>query len=167
MEKLFPKSQFGLITLHRPSNVDDLSRLETLMTMLNEISNSIPLIFPVHPRTRSKLDQIQFVASPNLHLREPMRYMAFLGLLKNARLVVTDSGGIQEETSYLDVPCVTARDNTERPITVSSGSNVLAGSDPDKIAAACYQQLENPKHSTSIPLWDGHAAKRIVEILTR
>ncbi len=100
-----------------------------------------------------------------LELVEPMGYLEFLGVMKHARLVVTDSGGIQEETSFLDVPCVTARDNTERPITVELGSNVLAGSDPEAVYRAAMAQLKAPKRAREIPLWDGRAADRIVGVL--
>jgi len=159
----FPDRGYGLVTLHRPSNVDDAEKLGGFVSVLERLASELPLVFPIHPRTRSRLSQDGGRPLRGLELVEPMGYLEFLGVMNHARLVVTDSGGIQEETSFLDVPCVTARDNTERPITVDLGSNVLAGSDPEAVYRAALGQLESPKRAREIPLWDGRAAERILE----
>ena len=161
----FPDKGFGLVTLHRPSNVDDSTKLSEFLSVLDRIASDLPLVFPIHPRTRSRLDQNGFAPLRSLRLVEPMGYLEFLGAMKHARIIITDSGGIQEEASFLNVPCVTARDNTERPITVELGSNVLAGSDPEAVYRAAMEQLQNPKQAQKIPLWDGRAAERIVGVL--
>jgi len=162
LQSEFPHGQYGLVTLHRPSNVDDPSHLGSLICALEHLAEQVPLYFPVHPRTAAKIREMGGLTSSGLRLGDPVGYLSFLGLMKNARLVVTDSGGIQEETTFLNVPCVTARDTTERPITLELGSNVLAGSDPERILEACRQQLEDPKQARTIPLWDGRTAKRIL-----
>jgi len=165
LESEFPVREFGLVTLHRPSNVDDAATLNSFIRMLDELSRRLPLLFPVHPRTRSKINELCVHVNGRLQFTEPLGYLSFLGLLEKARLVVTDSGGIQEETSFLGVPCVTARDNTERPITAELGTNILAGKEPEKVLVASLKQLESPKKGTPIPLWDGKAAERIVQII--
>ncbi len=162
--------QFALLTLHRPSNVDDKAVFAGLVGALGAISERIPLIFPVHPRTRQRLTQFgldeELTRWPNLKLVEPLGYLDFLQCMDNARLVITDSGGIQEETTVLGVPCVTARDNTERPVTVSEGTNVVVGRDPGRLRAAAFQILDGANKPGRIPeLWDGKAAGRIVDIL--
>jgi UDP-N-acetylglucosamine 2-epimerase (non-hydrolysing) len=161
----FPDREYGLVTLHRPSNVDDSVKLNLFLAALERLSLELPLIFPIHPRTRARLADNGGSPLKRLELVEPMGYLEFLGVMKHARLVVTDSGGVQEETSFLNVPCVTARDNTERPITVELGSNVLAGSDPEAVYRAALEQLKSPRRAREIPLWDGRAAERVVGVL--
>ncbi len=143
----FPDKGFGLVTLHRPSNVDDSTKLAGFLSVLDRIASDLPLVFPIHPRTRSRLDQNGFAPLRSLRLVEPMGYLEFLGAMKHARIIITDSGGIQEEASFLNVPCVTARDNTERPITVELGSNVLAGSDPEAVLSGGDGAAREPEAS--------------------
>jgi len=160
--------RYGVVTLHRPSNVDDRHALASVAGALRDIAAELPLIFPVHPRTRAKLDQFGIDLGPDITLAGPQGYMAFLNLWKDAALVLTDSGGLQEETTALGVPCITMRTTTERPVTVDEGSNVLAGTDPVKIVAAARQVLRGEGKEGRRPhLWDGHAAERIVSILAR
>jgi len=170
-------SPYVLVTLHRPSNVDDLPWLQELLTTLSEISSQVQIVFPVHPRTRLALDQIRFTSPAHSRLRlvDPLSYLEFIGLERHAVAVITDSGGIQEETTFLGVPCVTVRENTERPITVSLGTNQLVGHDTGKLSSAIRTILREGFEGNSrkdirasrIPLWDGHAAERIARILVR
>jgi UDP-N-acetylglucosamine 2-epimerase (non-hydrolysing) len=158
--------RYGVVTLHRPGNVDAADVFARIADALNAISQALPLIFPVHPRTRASLEKFGVQLSPSVTLAGPQSYMAFLDLWKDAALVLTDSGGLQEETTALGVPCVTLRDNTERPVTVEEGSNVLAGSDPDAILAHVQAILRGEgKRGRRPQLWDGHAAERIVAVL--
>ena len=160
--------QFGVLTLHRPSNVDSTDKLAELLGGIDAISAKVPVVFPVHPRTQQRLAQAGIKTHPQLKLIPPIGYLDFLCLLSKATLVLTDSGGIQEETTALGVPCLTLRENTERPITISEGTNQLIGTDPAKIVAAADAILSgNGKPGRIPPLWDGHASKRIVEILLR
>jgi UDP-N-acetylglucosamine 2-epimerase (non-hydrolysing) len=160
--------RYGVVTLHRPSNVDDAANLTRIAGALKEISAELPLIFPVHPRTRANLEKFGIDLGPNITLAGPQAYMAFLNLWKDAAVVLTDSGGLQEETTALGVPCVTIRENTERPVTVDEGSNVLAGTDPVAIMAEARKVLRGEGKQGKRPhLWDGKAAERIVAILTR
>jgi UDP-N-acetylglucosamine 2-epimerase (non-hydrolysing) len=158
---------FGVVTLHRPSNVDVDETLASLMRALQDVSTQLPLIFPVHPRTRQKL--LQFVSNDSqLRLIEPLGYLDFLALLSRARIVLTDSGGIQEETTALGIPCLTLRENTERPITVTTGTNHIVGHDFEKVALLTREVLSGDGKPGQQPeLWDGHASERIVEILLR
>jgi UDP-N-acetylglucosamine 2-epimerase (non-hydrolysing) len=159
-------ARYGVVTLHRPSNVDDPVALANIAGALKEIAAQLPLIFPVHPRTRAKLDAFNIDLGPNVTLVGPQGYMAFLNLWKDAVLVLTDSGGLQEETTALGVPCITMRTSTERPVTVDEGSNVLAGTDPHAIVACARSILRGEGKQGRRPhLWDGHAAERIVAIL--
>lgn len=162
-------SNYGVLTLHRPSNVDDPNCLRTLLETIGNISKKIPLVFPVHPRTAQKIKDanLQSLISKNgIYAVEPLSYLELLGLMKNATLVLTDSGGIQEETTALGVPCITLRENTERPITITNGTNTLAGTDRNKILEAADDILKSGGKSGRIPeLWDGHAAERIVTYL--
>ena len=159
-------ARYGVITLHRPSNVDDAAMMARIGGALREISNELPLIFPVHPRTRANLAKFCIDLGPNITLVGPQAYMAFLNLWKDAAVVLTDSGGMQEETTALGVPCITIRENTERPITVQEGSNVLAGTDPAVIVAEARKVLRGEGKQGQRPqLWDGNAAVRIVDIL--
>lgn len=161
-------ARYGVVTLHRPGNVDDADALANVAGALKEISLELPLIFPVHPRTRARLDQFNIDLGPHIRLVGPQGYMAFLNLWKDATLVLTDSGGLQEETTALGVPCITMRTTTERPVTVDEGSNVLAGLDPAVIVASARQILRGEGKQGRRPhLWDGHAAERIVAILAR
>jgi UDP-N-acetylglucosamine 2-epimerase (non-hydrolysing) len=159
---------FGVLTLHRPSNVDSTEKLAELLGTIDAIADQVPIVFPVHPRTQQRLTQGGIKHRPQLHLIPPLGYLDFLCLLSNATLALTDSGGIQEETTALGVPCLTLRENTERPVTVSQGTNVLVGTNPSKIVAATELILRGDgKAGRTPPLWDGHAAERIVEILLR
>lgn len=163
---LEPEAQFVLVTLHRPANVDDPETLSRHLSVLRELATRVPVIFPVHPRTRRRVAGI--TDSPGLHLIEPLGYLQFLGLEKRAKLVITDSGGVQEETTYLGVPCLTVRPNTERPITVTEGTNIVVGTAPEILLRAAHEQLISPKRSGKVPpLWDGHTADRIADVFAR
>lgn len=194
--------EYGVITLHRPSNVDDKENLQNILEALNEISKDLPLIFPVHPRTRGRISEFGLnhlvsnppeshhtsvrVGSDPLWKREaewgfkggkggfgkavfiidPLGYLDFLKLMKESRIVFTDSGGIQEETTVLGIPCLTLRYNTERPVTITSGTNSLVGADRERIINEARKRLNGFSTQYSIPpLWDGHAAERIVDII--
>jgi UDP-N-acetylglucosamine 2-epimerase (non-hydrolysing) len=158
--------RYGVVTLHRPSNVDDSETLARIIGALREIAAELPLIFPVHPRTRANLEKFGIDPGPGISLIGPQPYMAFLDLWKDAALVLTDSGGLQEETTALGVPCITIRENTERPITVEQGTNVLAGTDPRRIVAEARRVLAGGGRQGRRPqLWDGRAAERIVAVL--
>jgi len=166
------KRGYGLVTLHRPSNVDREDIFGGLVRALGTISESLPLLFSVHPRTEKSLHQTPHLASAlakaNITLTPPLGYESFLSLLSSARLVLTDSGGIQEETTCLGVPCLTLRENTERPITITSGTNRLVGSDPDKVVAAASAVLSSAMPKASRPrLWDGKSAGRILPVIAR
>ena len=159
---------FAVLTLHRPSNVDSAQTLEQLLSAIDAVAEELPVIFPVHPRTQDRLKDTHAKHHPRLRLIPPIGYLDFLCLLERAALVLTDSGGIQEETTALGVPCLTLRENTERPITVTEGTNQLVGQDPVRIVAAAREVLAGKTKSGQVPqLWDGHAAERIVEILLR
>ncbi|MGK5080784.1 non-hydrolyzing UDP-N-acetylglucosamine 2-epimerase [Janthinobacterium sp. HLX7-2] len=156
---------YGLLTLHRPSNVDDGAQLAALLQALGQLSSQLPLLFPVHPRTRASLRQAgleSLLARHAITCLPPLGYLEMLGLMQAARLVLTDSGGIQEESTALGVPCLTLRDNTERPVTVAEGTNTIAGTDPATIVALARAILDTGgKRGRIPPLWDGHAAERI------
>jgi UDP-N-acetylglucosamine 2-epimerase (non-hydrolysing) len=163
-----PRQGYAVATLHRPSNVDDPERLAQLWDALCTASARLPVVFPVHPRTRAGLQAAGFEAPRGLFLLDPQPYLTFLGLLAGSRVVLTDSGGIQEETTVLGVPCLTLRENTERPITVTLGTNRVVGTEAGRIAPELDQVLAAPMPARpSLPLWDGLAAARIVEILER
>jgi UDP-N-acetylglucosamine 2-epimerase (non-hydrolysing) len=158
--------RYGVVTLHRPSNVDDADTFTRIAGALKEIAAELPLIFPVHPRTRANIEKFGIDLGPNITLAGPQAYMAFLNLWKDAAVVLTDSGGLQEETTALGVPCVTIRENTERPVTVDEGSNVLAGTDPAAIVLEARKILRGEGKQGRRPhLWDGKAAERIVAVL--
>ncbi len=163
--------EYGVITLHRPANVDRPDVLAHLLDVLAEISRQLPLVFPVHPRTRQRLDDFGLSdrlsqASGIIELK-PLGYLDFLALTSQSKLIVTDSGGLQEESTALGIPCLTARPNTERPITVEQGSSTLVDSDPHKLREGLEAILKGRYKSGSCPeLWDGHAAERIARILT-
>jgi UDP-N-acetylglucosamine 2-epimerase (non-hydrolysing) len=161
---------YAVLTLHRPSNVDDPAAFRRIIEALENISERLPVIFPVHPRTRKTIAELgldeRLEKIKALRLIDPLGYLDFLSLYSGARLVLTDSGGIQEETSVLGISCLTLRENTERPITVTTGTNTIVGTDPDRIIAAAEVALNEPsKKAVSIPLWDGHTAERIVDAL--
>ena len=160
--------RYGVITLHRPSNVDSAEMMARIGGALKEIAEDLPLLFPVHPRTRGNLEKFGIDLGPHIILVGPQAYMAFLNVWKDASVVLTDSGGLQEETTALGVPCITIRENTERPITVEEGTNVLVGTDPQRIVAEARKVLRGEGKQGRRPhLWDGKAAERIVEILAR
>jgi len=160
--------RFAVLTLHRPSNVDSTEKLAELLGAIDSIAAQVPVIFPVHPRTQQRLAQAGIKTHPQLKLIPPIGYLDFLCLLSKATLVLTDSGGIQEETTALGVPCLTLRENTERPITISEGTNQLIGTDPARIVAAAHDILAGKGKPGRIPpLWDGHAAERIVDVLLK
>ena len=154
---------FGLVTLHRPANVDDPRVLANLLKALGEIAGRCPLLLPVHPRAAGRLAEAGVPGG--IRLVPPAGYLDFIALQDAARVVLTDSGGIQEETTALGVPCVTLRDNTERPITVEQGTNVLAGRDPERIVAVVDRVLDDPPAPRRPELWDGHAGGRIADVL--
>ncbi len=159
---------YGVVTLHRPSNVDDPNMMAKIGGALKTISTDLPLIFPVHPRTRSNLEKFDIDLGSNITLVGPQAYMAFLNLWKDAAVVLTDSGGLQEETTAMGVPCITIRENTERPITVDEGSNVLVGTNPTRIIDETRKILSHQGKPCRRPeLWDGKAAERIVAIMAK
>lgn len=160
--ELKPK-EYIVVTLHRPSNVDNPENLRKIFEQFEQIAKKHKIVFPIHPRTRKVLESIdKKFDNENLILVDPIGYINFVKLVMNSLIVLTDSGGIQEETTYLKVPCLTIRDNTERPITIEIGTNRLIGTNYDKIAKECLAEIENPKQNTQIPpLWDGRAAERI------
>jgi UDP-N-acetylglucosamine 2-epimerase (non-hydrolysing) len=156
---------YGIVTLHRPSNVDAPEKLKKLFDLLSRVSQKIPLVLPLHPRTRKNAANIGILPkleeSKNLLILEPLNYIRFMSLVFNCRFALTDSGGIQEETTYLGIPCITLRPNTERPITITQGTNQLC--DLDNLEAAVNSVLaEEKRRSIKIDLWDGHTAERVV-----
>jgi len=162
----FP-DRYALVTLHRPSNVDDVDSLRAILDSLTNVSKELSIIFPVHPRTRQRLAEFG-IDTQNLKLLDPIPYIEFLSLQSRAAVVITDSGGIQEETTYLGVPCLTLRRNTERPITVTLGTNILVGDDREGLATEMEKILEGKqKKGLRPPLWDGYAGDRIAGILQK
>ena|SRR2546423_31893 len=162
--------EFAAMTLHRPSNVDDPATLAGILDALSAIQERLPIIFPAHPRTRAQLEAFGLLERvgnlPRLTLTEPLGYLDFLQLYSHSRLVLTDSGGIQEETTALGIPCLTLRHNTERPVTVSEGTNRLVGNDPQIIRREAFAVLDQQPPRGRVPeLWDGHAAARIVDAI--
>jgi len=176
------KGKYSLLTLHRPDNVDEKENLTKITLALKEISQRIPVIFPCHPRTRKSINQFglsdffKVIEGDNphnlnnnaVHLVNPRGYLDFMQLMMNSKFTMTDSGGIQEETTVLDIPCLTLRDTTERPITITEGTNVLVGNDTHKIVTEAIKILDGKwKKGTRPHLWDGKAAERIIEILSK
>lgn len=166
-----PGQGYAVLTLHRPSNVDDEPVMERILTTVREVSRKIPVIFTVHPRTRKRMDQAglgDLLDSSTIVTLPPVPYLEMLGLLKNARMVLTDSGGLQEETTALGIPCITLRENTERPITVSQGTNTIVGSDRQKILDCVNEILDNGGKAGKVPeFWDGKSAQRIVALMKK
>jgi UDP-N-acetylglucosamine 2-epimerase (non-hydrolysing) len=162
------KERFVLVTLHRPSNVDEPEALRRIMQALQEIARDVPIVFPVHPRTRQRLSSLGFEnANGRFQLCEPLGYLDFLALQRNALCVVTDSGGLQEETTFLGVRCLTMRNNTERPITITHGTNTLIGQDTERLRHEVTMILSSDGRSAPIPpLWDGQASRRLAEVIT-
>ncbi|MDX2171049.1 MAG: UDP-N-acetylglucosamine 2-epimerase (non-hydrolyzing) [Deltaproteobacteria bacterium] len=161
---------YGVLTLHRPSNVDDAAGLAALLAAVGAAARRLPIVFPVHPRTRRQLGtaalRAVLAACPGLRPVEPLGYLDMLALMERAELVLTDSGGIQEETTYLGVPCLTLRANTERPATVSHGSNRVVGTAPARVTAEIHRVLDGDRPAAGCPpLWDGSAAQRVAEVL--
>lgn len=164
---------YAVLTLHRPSNVDDRKTFSGIVDALVTIAERLPIVFPVHPRTRAKIEEFGFgerIAAADIRLVEPLGYLDFMRLYSGARLVLTDSGGLQEETTALGIPCLTLRENTERPITIELGTNILVGTDRNKIEQIALDVLSNPtsdQTATIPPLWDGKAAGRICDELLK
>jgi UDP-N-acetylglucosamine 2-epimerase (non-hydrolysing) len=160
------RDRYVLATLHRPSNVDDAGTLCEILAALNELAPAVRVLFPVHPRTRQRIAEMGFTPHAGLVLSGPLGYLDFLALEQRAALVITDSGGVQEETTYLGVPCLTARANTERPITISMGTNTLVASRRTEIVAAAHRKLSASQADRFCPpLWDGRTAERIVALM--
>ncbi|MDY0091965.1 MAG: UDP-N-acetylglucosamine 2-epimerase (non-hydrolyzing) [Candidatus Vecturithrix sp.] len=162
--------KYVLLTLHRPSNVDVKETFLRILDALAEIQRYLPIVFPIHPRTKKRIEEFGLTdhmkSLSNIHLIDPLGYLDFLKLMTEAKLILTDSGGIQEETTILGIPCLTLRDNTERPITVEQGTNVIVGTDTQRIVTESTHILQGKKNSFCMPeLWDGKAAERIVNIL--
>jgi UDP-N-acetylglucosamine 2-epimerase (non-hydrolysing) len=161
----FPK-RYALVTLHRPANVDDGAVLKRILQSLLEVREELAVVFPAHPRTRKRIADFG-LNTERLQVLDPLPYVEFLGLQSRATVVITDSGGIQEETTYLGVPCLTVRENTERPVTVTYGTNVLVGRDPLKLRLEVARVLAGEAKKGNVPpLWDGSAGKRIADVLT-
>lgn len=159
-------TRYAVMTLHRPSNVDTPENLGSIMTIIGEVGEKLPVIFPVHPRTRKNLEEWHITVKDSIVLTEPLSYMNFLNLWKDAAVVLTDSGGIQEETTAIGVPCLTLRENTERPITVSQGTNVLVGCSRERIHSEIEKVLRGQGKRGGVPkLWDGNSSARIVRII--
>lgn len=166
LQSRFDLNRYALVTLHRPSNVDETATLSRLLIALGSIACELPVIFPIHPRTRARIDADRIPIPPGIKLVDPLSYLDFLAMQQHATVVVTDSGGIQEETTYLGIPCLTLRENTERPVTVTVGTNLLLGNDVERLHTEVIRVLKGDgKRGQCPPLWDGHAADRIAEIL--
>jgi UDP-N-acetylglucosamine 2-epimerase (non-hydrolysing) len=165
--RLGVNGEYALLTLHRPSNVDEAEPLRRIFDGLQQLARRIPILFPIHPRTVRMLEEYGVSTRiPGLRTMEPLGYLDFLHLEKHARLVLTDSGGIQEETTVLGVPCLTLRNNTERPITLTEGTNTLVGNDPERLVSKAAEILGHPPPSPRRPrLWDGKASQRIIDVL--
>ena len=166
LERLGAKSgSYGLVTLHRPSNVDDPAHFAEIMEALAAIAGDLPLHMPVHPRTRARMQEQKTAVHPNIHLSDTLGYLDFLWLMASSSVVLTDSGGVQEETTALGVPCLTLRENTERPATIEEGTNILAGTRKESILDAWKRMKQSPKAGRIPQYWDGSAAGRCVEAL--
>jgi UDP-N-acetylglucosamine 2-epimerase (non-hydrolysing) len=156
---------YAVLTLHRPSNVDDPETFRGILAALREIARDMPIVFPVHPRTRARLAQFGLKESfGGFILTEPLGYIDFLSLTSNAKLILTDSGGLQEESTALGIPCLTMRENTERPVTISEGTNRLVGTSTDRILKGYVEAMSTPVPDRRPELWDGNTAGRITEV---
>jgi UDP-N-acetylglucosamine 2-epimerase (non-hydrolysing) len=165
-DQLGVTGDYGLVTLHRPSNVDEAGSLQALVDALGQLAEGrLQLIFPAHPRTAERLRSFGVSLPPSVTMVDPLGYLDFIGLVADASLVLTDSGGVQEETSVLGVPCLTLRENTERPITTEIGTNILVGTDPARIPEAFERAMKQERGRREIPLWDGKAGNRIADVL--
>ena len=178
LRKLQPKAKmpdnltvdgnYALVTLHRPSNVDDVPTLTRILSALNDISSKLQIVFPIHPRTRSRVDALPEnpLQSDRIVITEPTGYLESLALQQNATLVITDSGGLQEESTCLGIPCLTVRENTERPVTSTHGTNTLVGTDMDLLRQEVDKVLSGSGKAGEIPpLWDGNASERITDVV--
>jgi UDP-N-acetylglucosamine 2-epimerase (non-hydrolysing) len=163
--KMDKPQQYALVTLHRPSNVDDANVLGSILEAINEISKTMPVLFPIHPRTAKSIRDFGLPMN-GIRTMDPLGYLEFLHLEASATVVLTDSGGLQEETTILGVPCLTLRHNTERPVTITQGTNNLVGTDKERILEAFRRIISTPQKTASHPeFWDGHAAERIVRVI--
>jgi UDP-N-acetylglucosamine 2-epimerase (non-hydrolysing) len=165
---LLKAGEYAVLTLHRPSNVDDPATFERILTALHQIQEKLPIVFPVHPRTRARMKDTSagktLESAHNITLIDPLGYLEFMSLTTRAKMVLTDSGGLQEETTALGIPCLTLRENTERPITVDEGSNVVVGTDPERIVKEALKILRGEGKAGRVPeLWDGRASERIAQ----
>jgi UDP-N-acetylglucosamine 2-epimerase (non-hydrolysing) len=159
-------ARYLLVTLHRPSNVDDPAVLRSILEVLETLAHEVEVVFPMHPRTRAHVNGMIRTGAGRVRVIDPLGYIEFLALQRDAAAVITDSGGIQEETTFLGVPCLTVRENTERPVTLTSGTNLLVGCDPERLLAETRRVLNGHRPTGRIPpLWDGKASTRIAEIL--
>ena len=163
LKKKYP--EYAILTLHRPSNVDYNKNLTKILNLINKLSEKIIIYFPIHPRTKKQLSKIKLDINKNVKLINPLPYNDFLSLLKDSKIVLTDSGGLQIETSALNIPCITIRENTERPITITEGTNTLIGNTIDNISSEVANIIENPKQQGAIKYWDGHSGDRISKII--
>ncbi len=165
------RGEYIAMTMHRPANVDNPEIFKSMLNAIRQISKRIPIVFPCHPRTQKRIEEFGLVQDSddaNLRIIEPLGYLDFLKLQTEAKLLLTDSGGIQEETTYLQIPCITMRENTERPSTVDIGTNIIVGTDPEKIIDAAMKAIDGKGKKGAIPeLWDGNTAGRIVDILMK
>ena len=166
----FVNDQHVVITLHRPSNVDDESQLNLLLDEIQTVSGEFDIIWPIHPRTKARILSLnrfdELIKNPAIHITKPLGYIDFMKCIDESRMVITDSGGIQEETTWLGVPCITLRPNTERPITITEGTNVL--SQPSSLHGEIQRILSEPRRAeVAIDLWDGKTAERCVESLVK
>jgi UDP-N-acetylglucosamine 2-epimerase (non-hydrolysing) len=159
--------RFGLVTLHRPANVDNVEKLAEIVAALTDVSAELPLYWPVHPRTRSSLENQRIGLTSNITLLEPLSYFDFLNMQATAVAIFTDSGGVQEESTVLNVPCFTIRDNTERPATIDYGTNHLAGTSKESILRSWRESGQSPRNASIPPLWDGRAGERCQQAIKR
>ena len=165
LERLGVTRPYVLATLHRASLVDDRTRLGDVLSTLGDLPSDCDVVYPVHPRTRSNITRFGITVSPRIRMIEPLGYLDFVHTEANAQVVFTDSGGVQEETTMLGIPCVTIRENTERPITVSEGTNVVVGFSRDRILSAAEAALSGSREPRRPPMWDGQTARRVVDVL--
>jgi len=166
----FRKGSYSVLTLHRPSSVDIKETLKEIVSTLEKIQKRIKIVFPAHPRTHLKIKELclesRLRSFKNFFFLEPLGYLDFINLMANANFVMTDSGGIQEETTMLGIPCLTLRENTERPATVTDGTNIVVGTDPERLLKLCDDAINGRWKKGKIPeLWDGNASRRIIDIL--